>query len=103
MVVLPLLWASRLICLLKNYRVGGKTLLQIFTNKVYGLKQSDIYRELTTIHEFRNRIAHHEPICFNAARTIVYKSIITLYVLIYGICGLILILFWERLKSWILF
>ena len=53
-----------------NYRVGGKTLLQIFPNKAHGLKQSDIYRELTAIREFRNRIAHHEPICFNAARTI---------------------------------
>ena len=38
--------------------------------KAHGLKQSDIYRELTAIREFRNRIAHHEPICFNAARTI---------------------------------
>ena len=54
----------------RNYRVGGKTLLKIFPNKAHGLKQSDIYRELTAIREFRNRIAHHEPICFNAARTI---------------------------------
>lgn len=54
----------------KNYRVGGKTLLQIFPNKAHGLKQSDIYKELTAIREFRNRIAHHEPICFNAALTI---------------------------------
>lgn len=54
----------------RNYRVGGKTLLKIFPNKAHGLKQSDIYRELTAIREFRNRIAHHEPICFNAARII---------------------------------
>lgn len=54
----------------RNYRVGGKTLLRVFPNKAHGLKQTDIYRELTAIREFRNRIAHHEPICFNAARTI---------------------------------
>ena len=54
----------------RNYRVGGKTLLKIFPNKAHGLKQSDIYKDLTAIREFRNRIAHHEPICFNAARAI---------------------------------
>lgn len=54
----------------RNYRVGGKTLLKIFPNKAHGLKQSDIYKDLTAIREFRNRIAHHEPICFNADRAI---------------------------------
>ncbi len=34
------------------------------------LKQTDIYNQLTAIREFRNRIAHHEPICFNATRVI---------------------------------
>ena len=34
------------------------------------LKQTDIYKQLTAIREFRNRIAHHEPICFNATRAI---------------------------------
>lgn len=54
----------------RNYRIGGKTLLQIFPNKTHGLKQTDIYKQLTAIREFRNRIAHHEPICFNATRAI---------------------------------
>ena len=54
----------------RNYRIGGKTLLQIFPNKAHGLKQTDIYKQLTAIREFRNRIAHHEPICFNATRAI---------------------------------
>ena len=78
-----------------NYRVGGKTLLQIFPNKAHGLKQTDIYRELTAIREFRNRIAHHEPICFNAARTIrgMQESIITSYAIISGIWVLIRIQF----------
>lgn len=54
----------------RNYRVGGKTLLQIFPNKTHGLKQTDIYKQLNDIREFRNRIAHHEPICFNITRDI---------------------------------
>ena len=49
----------------KNYRKGGKTLLKIFPNKAKGKNQADIYRDLTHIREFRNRIAHHEPICFD--------------------------------------
>lgn len=47
------------------YRQGGKTLLQIFPNKAHNLNQKQIYKDLDRIREFRNRIAHHEPICFN--------------------------------------
>lgn len=50
-----------------NYKRGGKTLLQIFPNKKKGKNQADVYKDLTLIREFRNRIAHHEPICFNGA------------------------------------
>ena len=50
----------------KNYRKGGKTLLKIFPNKAKGKNQADIYLDLTHIREFRNRIAHHEPICFRS-------------------------------------
>ncbi len=48
-----------------NYKKGGKTLLKIFPNKVKGKNQADVYLDLTHIREFRNRIAHHEPICFD--------------------------------------
>lgn len=51
----------------RNYRVGQKTLLRIFPNKSHGLMQRDVYRELTEIREFRNRIAHYEPICFDTS------------------------------------
>lgn len=54
----------------RNYRVGGKTLLQIFPSKAHGLNQKQIYDDLSSIREFRNRIAHHEPICFDKAHTI---------------------------------
>ena len=49
----------------KRYKRGGKTLLQIFPNKMKGKNQAAIYKDLTHIREFRNRIAHHEPICFD--------------------------------------
>ena len=54
----------------KNYRKGGKTLLQIFPNKAKGKNQADVYLDLTHIREFRNRIAHHEPICFDGSGNI---------------------------------
>ena len=33
----------------RNYKVGGKTLLQIFPNRRKGLKQTDVYNDLTMI------------------------------------------------------
>lgn len=49
----------------RNYRIGGKTLLQIFPAKAHGINQKQIYKDLSVIREFRNRIAHYEPICFD--------------------------------------
>ena len=34
------------------------------------MNQADIYRDLTHIREFRNRIAHHEPVCFDGIGSI---------------------------------
>ncbi len=50
----------------RNYRIGGKTLLQIFPKRAKGTTQKQVYADITSIREFRNRIAHHEPICFDA-------------------------------------
>jgi hypothetical protein len=47
------------------YKNSGKTLLQIFPKKTHGLNRKDIYDDLDKIRLFRNRIAHHEPLCFN--------------------------------------
>ena len=49
----------------RNYKIGGKTLLQIFPNRAKGTTQKIVYADITAIREFRNRIAHHEPICFD--------------------------------------
>ena len=48
------------------YKKSGKTLLQIFPNKTLGLNQRTIYSELDKIRIFRNRIAHHESLCFDS-------------------------------------
>ena len=48
------------------YRSGGMNLLKIFPNRTSGLGQRTIYNELQDIKSFRNRIAHHEAICFNS-------------------------------------
>lgn len=48
------------------FQRGGKTLLTIFPHKTHSLGQRTIYNELQTIKAFRNRIAHHEAICFNS-------------------------------------
>lgn len=48
------------------FRSGGMSLLKIFPNRTPGLAQRPIYNELQEIKTFRNRIAHHEAICFNS-------------------------------------
>jgi len=48
------------------YKNSGKTLLRIFPNKTFGLNQRQIYADLDKIRVFRNRIAHHEPLCFDS-------------------------------------
>jgi hypothetical protein len=48
----------------KEYAASGSSLLNIFINRPFGTKQKDILKKLVRINEIRNRIAHHEPICF---------------------------------------
>lgn len=52
-----------------QYRATGQSLLQIFPNKqrstpTQHLNQAYIYNELDKVNKLRNRIAHHETICF---------------------------------------
>jgi len=47
------------------FRVGGQNLLQVFPHRYAGMGQKAIYKELLLIKDFRNKIAHHEGICFN--------------------------------------
>ena len=49
------------------FRRGGQSLLKIFPNKTTGVGQRTIYNELLSIKDFRNKIAHHEAICFDSS------------------------------------
>lgn len=48
-----------------QFRVGGQGLHKIYTNRPKGTSQSKIFNELDEIRNLRNRIAHHEPLCFD--------------------------------------
>ena len=64
------------------YKNSGKTLLQIFPNKTHGLNQKDVYADLDKIRTFRNRIAHHEPLCFDSLGKINVVYVKEIYALI---------------------
>jgi hypothetical protein len=48
----------------KQFAVAGSSLLAVFPNRPFGTKQKTIFQNLVRINDLRNRIAHHEPICF---------------------------------------
>ena len=57
-----------------QFRLTGRTLLQIFPNKPRSTKtlqinQAYIFNELDKVNTIRNRIAHHEPVCFSLSGT----------------------------------
>lgn len=58
------------------FRLGGQSILKIFPLRQTGVGQKTIFKELQQIKNFRNRIAHHEPICFDATgkKSIVYAQ-----------------------------
>jgi len=52
-----------------QFRAGGQTLIAIFPARPYSTPSiqynaSFVFNELARINNLRNRIAHHEPICF---------------------------------------
>lgn len=50
----------------KEFSAAGSTLLHIFVNRPHGTNHTTIFNKLKQINNIRNRIAHHEPICFDA-------------------------------------
>lgn len=54
-----------------EYKISGRVLLRAFPNKPRSTPAKNIdhlyiFSELDYINNMRNRIAHHEPVCFNA-------------------------------------
>ncbi len=48
-----------------QFRKGKQSLHKIYTQRPKGTAPKMIYRDLLFTQRIRNRIAHHEPICFN--------------------------------------
>ena len=64
-----------------QYRQTGKCLLHIFPNRPRSSAQAQynasyIFNELDKINTLRNRIAHHEPICFPKRSEVIYTEYI---------------------------
>jgi len=56
-----------------QYRAGGQSLLNVFSSRpnstpTVQYNASYIFNELQKINNLRNRIAHHEPICFSSGQ-----------------------------------
>lgn len=62
-----------------QYRAGGQHLLRIFPNKPVSTPQIQynanyVFTELQKVNNIRNRIAHHEPICFQSGQAVIDTS-----------------------------
>ncbi len=75
-----------------QYRLTGRRLLRIFPNKARSTPEiqynhSYVFNELDKINTLRNRIAHHEPVCFYLQQPVIdtayilneYQKIQTLF------------------------
>ncbi len=49
----------------KEFAAAGSTLLRIFPARPRGINHTDVYNRLAEINRLRNRVAHHQPICFD--------------------------------------
>ena len=59
-----------------QYYAGGQSLLEVFPSKpissiTFQYNQTYVFNELKQINDLRNRIAHHEPICFRLGAPII--------------------------------
>lgn len=64
-----------------QFAAGGQNLLQIFPSKPRSsasmqYNHTYIFNQLSQINELRNRIAHHEPICFLSKNTVIDTTIV---------------------------
>jgi hypothetical protein len=48
-----------------QFRLAGQNLHHIFSARPTGTKPRVLFNSLSLILDFRNRVAHHEPLCFN--------------------------------------
>ena len=58
----------------KEYAAAGSTLLNIFLGRPFGTRQKEVFKSLNKINDLRNRIAHHEPICFDGTTICIQRT-----------------------------
>lgn len=66
-----------------QFYAAGQSLLKIFPNKptstpTFQYNQTYVFKELGEINKFRNRIAHHEPICFQHGSNAIASTYVNL-------------------------
>lgn len=49
----------------KEFAAAGSTLLQVFVARPRGVNHTDVYNKLDAVNRIRNRVAHHQPVCFD--------------------------------------
>lgn len=59
-----------------QYRAAGQTLIHIFPNKPRSTPQQQynstyVFNQLKQINDLRNRLAHHEPVCFSIGAPVI--------------------------------
>jgi len=59
-----------------QFYAAGQSLLNVFPNKpistpIIQYNQTYVFNRMGTINKFRNRIAHHEPICFQSGVAVI--------------------------------
>jgi hypothetical protein len=54
----------------KQFAAAGSTLLNVFPARPFGLNHTKAFKKLSSINRIRNRIAHHEPVCFGSPLSI---------------------------------
>lgn len=65
-----------------QFRLAGQNLHKIFATRPKGTQPKQIFNDLNQILDFRNRVAHHEPICFNSSKNIDLSRAVCIYNLI---------------------
>lgn len=57
----------------KEFPAAGSTLLRIFPKRPHNTNRADVFEKLRQINDVRNRIAHHDSLCFEGEKISTWK------------------------------
>lgn len=63
----------------KEFAAAGSTLLRIFLSRPRGVNHTDVYKKLDAINRLRNRVAHHQPTCFDKSDNVSLTATLEAY------------------------